>query len=289
MEHVLFLGCTVPVRALNYELSARKVAEALGITFQELDFSCCGFTLKSVSGEAAELIAARNLSIAGEKGLDICTLCSACTSFLTEVNERIKNDKSFRDHINSKLKEMGRQYDGNVKVKHFARILYEDIGLEELKKKVKKKLNLKLAVHYGCHYLKPSEYINFDDPERPTSLDQLIEVTGAESLDYEKKNLCCGGGILGIDEDIALTMSGEKLDAIKAAGADAIVLVCPFCDIMYDINQKKIGTKFDKDYGIPVLYYPQLLGLALGIKPDDLGLAMNRVSTKDLIEKIKKK
>jgi len=288
MEYALFLGCTVPVRALNYEVSTRKVAEALDITFQELDFSCCGFTVKSVNTEAAELMAARNLSIAGEKGLDVCTLCSACTSFLTEVNEKVKKDKNFRDHINSKLKEIGRQYDGNVRVRHFARILHEDVGLENVKEKVKNKLNVKVAVHYGCHYIKPSEYINFDDPERPTSLDELVKVTGAESLDYEKKNLCCGGGILGIDEEIALTMSKEKLDAIKAAGADAIVLVCPFCDIMYDINQKKIGSKFKKDYGIPVLYYPQLLGLALGIKPDDLGLGMNRVSTKDILSKIKK-
>jgi len=288
MEYAHFLGCTVPVRALNNELSTRKVAEALSIDFQDLDFSCCGFTVKSISTEAAELMAARNLSIAGEKGLDICTLCSACTSFLTEVNEKIRKDKNFRDHINSKLKEIGRQYNGNVKVKHFARILHEDLGLEKVKEKVKKNLKIKVAVHYGCHYIKPSEYINFDDPERPASLDELVKVTGAGSLDYEKKNLCCGGGILGIDEEMALTMSGEKLDAIKAVGADAIVLVCPFCDIMYDINQRKIGTKFGKEYGIPVLYYPQLLGLAFGIKAEDLGLNMNRVSTKELVEKIKR-
>jgi heterodisulfide reductase subunit B len=287
-EYALFLGCTVPVRALNYEISARKIADAFGIKLVDLeDFTCCGFTIKSINYDAALTMAARSLAIAEEKKQDICTLCSACTSFLTEVNKELREDSRLKKEIDEDLASIGRVYNGTVEVKHLARILHEDIGIDKIREKVKKPLKeLKIAAHYGCHYLKPSEIYNFEDPEAPFTLDELIEATGATSVDYEKKSLCCGGGILGIDEDIALEMSNEKLESIRDK-ADAMVLICPFCDIMYDINQKRIETKFERDYKIPVLYYPQLLGLALGFNPRELGLDMNRVKTTSLLETIK--
>ena len=287
-EYALFLGCTVPARALNYEIATRRVAEEVGIKLTDLDdFSCCGFTTKSIDHRASVLMAARSLAIAEEKNLDICTICSACTSFLTEVNKNIKEDKKLREDIKEDLSQIERTYNGTIEVKHFARILYDDIKKETLREKITNPLSgLKIAAHYGCHYLKPSEIYNFEDPEAPFSLDELIEVTGATSVDYEKKNLCCGGGILGIDEDTSLELTGEKLECVKG-NADAMVLICPFCDIMYDINQRRIETKFKKDYKIPVLYYPQLLGLAMGINARELGLDMNRVKTDRLLEKIK--
>ena len=282
-EYALFLGCTVPVRALNYELSARRVAEELGIRLVDLDeFSCCGFTIKSINHKSALVMAARSLAIAEEKNLDICTLCSACTSFLTEVNKKLKKNKDLREEVNKDLELIGREFKGSIEVKHFARILYDD--KEGVKEKIVKPLDgLKIAAHYGCHYLKPSEIYDFEDPEAPFTLDELIEVTGATSVDYLNKQLCCGGGILGIDEDTALEMSGVKLDHIKG-NADAMVLICPFCDIMYDINQGRIEKKLGRDYKIPVLYYPQLLGLALGLNSKDLGFDMNRVRTNKLLE-----
>lgn len=284
-EYALFLGCTVPVRALNYELSTRRVAGELGIKLVDLnEFSCCGFTVKSINHRSAEVLAARSLSIAEEKNLDICTLCSACTSFLTEVNKKIRENKGFREEINKELDSIGRTCKGSIEVKHFARILYDD--RERVREKIVKPLTgLKIAAHYGCHYLKPSEIYGFEDPEAPFTLDELIELTGACSVDYVNKNMCCGGGILGIDEDTALAISKEKLDSIKD-NADAMVLICPFCDIMYDINQGRIEKKFGRDYKIPVLYYPQLLGLALGINSGELGLDMNRVKANKLLERI---
>lgn len=286
-EYALFLGCTVPVRALNYELSARKIADALGIKLVDLDdFSCCGFTLKSIDYWDAVTLAARSLAVAEENELDICTLCSACTSFLTEVNKEIKEDRRLREKINEDLKSIGRAYNGSVEVKHFARVLYDEVGTDKIRGEITNPLKgLKIAAHYGCHYIKPSEIYNFEDPEAPFSLDELIEATGASSVDYENKYLCCGGGILGIAEDTALEMSAMKLECIKD-NADAMVLLCPFCDIMYDINQRRIETKLEKSYGIPVLYYPQLLGLALGFDARELGLEMNRVKTTKLLEKI---
>jgi heterodisulfide reductase subunit B len=231
-EYALFLGCTVPVRALNYEMSARKIADAFGIKLIDLDdFTCCGFTLKSINYNASLIMAARSLAIAEENKLDICTLCSACTSFLTEVNKELKEDSRLKKEINEDLASIGRTYNGTVEVKHFARVLYEDVGMDKIKEKVANPLEgVKIAAHYGCHYLKPSEIYNFEDPEAPFTLDELIEATGATSVDYEEKNLCCGGGILGIEEDIALEMSNEKLESIKD-NADAMVLVCLFCII----------------------------------------------------------
>ncbi len=289
MKYALFLGCTVPVRAQNYEMATRKVAERFGIELVDLnDFGCCGFPVKSVNREAAILLAARNLSLAEEQGLSICTLCSACTGTLTEVNHELKENEELRSRINEKLSSaIGREYKGGVEVRHLSRILYEDIGIEKIKGRVTQGLSdFSFAPHYGCHYTKPSEiYGHFDDPEHPETLDKLIEVTGARSLGYEDKMQCCGGGILGIDEATALKIAKAKLDHIKSTEADGLILICPFCDIMYEQNQKKIGKQHEIDYSLPIIYYPQLLGLALGIPQDELGFKINRVKPKELLEK----
>jgi len=292
LKFSLFLGCTVSVKGFNYELSARKVAEVLGIDFVDIqEFSCCGFPLESIHHDSAITIAARNLAIAETYDLNIIALCSACTGFMTEV-ENIFTDKSKikeRNLINEKLKEFGYKYNGGVKVKHFARVLYEDIGLNKIKKFIKNPLNgIKIAPHYGCHYIKPSEiYNNFDNPSHPKSLDKLIEVTGATPVDYTDKLQCCGGGILAIEEDTPIKMVKQKLDHIKESRADAMTLVCPFCNIMYDEYQSTIESKFELEYGIPVLYYPQLLGLAMDLDPKkDLAVKQNQVKVKPLLRKI---
>ena len=177
----------------------------------------------------------------------------------------------------------------NIVVKHFVKVLYEDIGTKEIEKRIKRKLsNLKLAAHYGCHYLKPTDiYTNPEDPENPQSLDDLIRVTGAESVGYEKKTDCCGAGVLAISEDLAYSLGRPKLATLAKDSVDAMVLMCPFCSVMLDDNQKKMEQKFQEQYNIPVLFYPQLLGLAMGLDEKALGLRMNRVSTKKLLEKIK--
>lgn len=290
MEYALFLGCTVPARARNYELSTRKVAEAFGINLVDINgFVCCGFPIKSVHYESFLLTAARNLILAEEKGMDICALCSACTSMLTEVNKELGENNEKRMKVLRKLGIKRKFRFGNsVRVKHFARILYEDIGVSEIKSKIQKDLSaIKIAAHYGCHYLKPSNiYDNFDNPEHPKSLGGLIEATGATLVDYENSNLCCGAGVLAINENVAFSMAGKKLNSVKDSGADAISLICPFCSVMYDNNQPVVESKFSKSYNLPVLYYPQLLGLALGMNKKELGFSMNRVKVTPLLEKL---
>ncbi len=289
MKYALFLGCTIPARARNYELAARRVALDFGIELIDVEeFSCCGFPVKSVNGETSLLLAARNLSLAEKKSLDICTLCSACTVNLTEANKELKENSKLRDSANDKLGKIGREYQGKIRVRHFARILYEEVGTAKIKDKIKKDLSgLTFAAHYGCHYIKPSNvYDHFDDPEDPGTLDALISVTGAKFVHYDNRKQCCGGALLAIDESLSLAMAKEKIEHVKKAGADAIALVCPFCSVMYDDNQKKIESTFGVSYNLPVLYYPQVLGLALGIEAKELGLNMNRVKTAELISRL---
>lgn len=290
MEYSLFLGCTVPARARNYELSARKVASTFGIKLIDLDgFVCCGFPIKSAHYDSFLLTATKNLIFAEERGMDICALCSACASMLTEVNKKLGEDYELREKVLKKLATKKNFRFGNtIRVKHFARVLYEDVGIDKIKSKILKKLSaLKIAAHYGCHYLKPSEiYDNFDDPENPKSLGELIEATGATLVGYENRSLCCGAGVLAMNENIAFSMANKKLSSIKDAGADTISLICPFCSVMYDNNQPGIEAKFNTNYNLPVLYYPQLLGLALGIDKKELGFNMNRVRIDGMLEKL---
>jgi heterodisulfide reductase subunit B len=289
MDYAFFTGCMVPARALNYDLSARKVAEVFNINLVDINgFACCGFPVSSIHRDASFVLAAQNLCKAEEKGLDILTICSACTAFLTKVNKTLQENEEEREKVNKVLKPLGYEFKGNVKIKHFVRFLFEDIGLDNIEKKLKNKLEgFKFAPFYGCHYLKPSNIYNeFDDPEDPRSLEDLIGVTGGQAVDFEGKTLCCGGALLGIDETTSMTMTKGILDDSKSSNADAMVLICPFCSIMLDEYQNSIGEGFHEKYDIPVFFYTQLIGLALGYNYKELGLGKNVVKMKTLVEKM---
>jgi heterodisulfide reductase subunit B len=288
MKYALFLGCTIPARSRNYELSARKVAERLGMELVDVaEFVCCGFPIKASDQRASETLGAYNLCLAQERNLDILTLCSSCSSALTEAAHHLSGNRSHRERVNADLSRVGLKYGGHVRVRHFARVLWEEIGAENIKFHFKKDLSaLKIAVHYGCHYLKPSMiYDNFDDVETPRTLDALVALTGARVVEYPGKMTCCGGPILPVDEDVALSVAKKKLDHIVESGADALCLVCPFCSVMYDGNQKSIESQHETSYGLPVLYLTQILGLAMGFDRKELGLHMNVVKTKDLLSR----
>jgi heterodisulfide reductase subunit B len=297
MRFALYLGCTVPVRAMNYELAARRTAGRLGIEFVDLEeFACCGYPARPLSWEAALLMAANNLALAEAQGIDICTLCSACTSTLLEANRQLQEDEELRTRINLQLAATtGRRYEGTVATRHYTRVLYEEFGPRRLREMVSDAVSkgeavdlssFGFAAHYGCHYLRPPHLHDWrEDPENPHTLGELIEATGARLVPYEDEGECCGGGILAVDQEMALSIAKRKLDHVIAAGADGMVLICPFCDIMYETNQRSIERRFETRYQLPVLYYPQLLGLALGFAPAELGFRLNRVkgnTTRDL-------
>jgi heterodisulfide reductase subunit B len=289
MKYAIFLGCTAPVRAKHYEFTARRVCELLGVDLVDVpDFACCGFPLKAASSEAAFLIAARNLAAAEEQGADIMTLCSSCASTLAEVNAAIQSSRAVMDRTNAALADLGRHYTGSLTVKHIARVLWEDVGVDAIRGKVTRDLSsLTVAPHPGCHYLKPGEvHGHFDSVEDPKTLDELIGATGANVALYEDKKLCCGGAVLGFEEKTALAMAKQKLDVVKAAQVDAMISICPFCSVMYEDNQGKIEEEYGVSYELPVLYYPQLLGLALGLPVKDLWFKMNRVRPVGMLEKV---
>jgi heterodisulfide reductase subunit B len=289
MSYALFLGCTIPARSRNYEASARKVAQRLGFPLEDIaEFMCCGFPIKASNIHDSEIMGAYNLALAEKYGMDLCVLCSSCGSALTEVGHHLRNNSEALSRINDSLAPAGLRYLGKARVRHFARILHEEVGQEAIKNKISRRLDgLSVAVHYGCHYLKPSEiYDGFDDVEYPRTIDSLVALTGANLVDYPGKKRCCGGPVLPVDENVAMAIARGKLEELSQEGAEVLCLVCPFCSVMYDGNQKSIESAFGKSYGIPVLYLTQLLGLAMGIDPKELGFAMNVVKTKDLLERI---
>jgi heterodisulfide reductase subunit B len=289
MDYAIFAGCTVQGRSLNYDISTRIIAKDLGINLVDIEgFSCCGFPISSIHHDTSYALAAINLCLAEEKGLNIITLCNSCTAYLTKVNMILKNDAEMFDKINEILKTNDLEFKGNIEVKHISRVLYEDIGTVKIKKTVEQSLEgIRIAPIYGCHYLKPSPiYNSFDDPEMPVSLDNLIKATGATAIDFPEKILCCGGAILAIDESASMGMTHIVLDAVKALEADAMATICPFCHVMYDEYQQSIGNQNNKEYDIPTLFFTQLLGLAFGHDRKELGLKYNAVNTKSLIRKI---
>jgi len=228
-------------------------------------------------------MAAYNLALAEEKGLDILALCNGCVNSLKKANFLLKKNEDLKSEVNEILAKTGKEYKGTIEVKHLVQIFYEDIGIEKLKKKIKNPLKLKVASHTGCHLIKPSYAMQFDDPEQPKILDELIEVTGAKSVDYMYKNMCCGQPIRGVNDEVSLKIAKEKLTHIKEANADCMITICPACNIQYDLGQLEIKSKFKEEYNIPVLHYPELLGLALGIDKKELGILATHRAKADKI------
>ena len=289
MAWALYLGCTVPVRNLNYEASVRKTAARLGVDLVDLpDFGCCGFPLKSLSIDKSLVIAARNLALAQEAGCDIIAICSACAATLAEAEHTLAHNPDLAAQVNRELEKTGHTYTGGVKVRHYSRMLFEEIGPEAIRQAVTRPLSgFRFAPHYGCHYLKPSTVMdNFDPPETPRSLSELIDALGAEAVDYPGLKDCCGGGVLGVNEELAQKMAFRKLEQLDRIGVDGLVVICPFCNVMFEGQQKTIAKKMGSKLKVPLFFYTQLLGLALGLDSQELGFKLNRIKNKDLLKAV---
>jgi len=280
LEYFFFLGCLIPYRLASYEVSARKVLAKLGVKLVEMpEFNCCGFPVAPVNFDLALSLAARNLCLAEQRNMNILTLCNGCFGTLNEANRMLKEDKTLRDKVNGYLRQLNMEFKGTASVKHLVHVLAEDVGQEKMKEHVKTPLTgLRVAQHTGCHLLRPAKRVGHgDNPEDPKILKNLIGLTGAECLDYMDETECCGNTVVGVNEEVPFQMAKEKLDHVKAIGAQALVTVCPSCHMMYDFSQPRIEKAFNASYGLPVLHYTQLLGLAMGFKPEELGLDELRV------------
>ena len=293
MTYGLFLGCLVPARMAAYELSARKVLEALGVELVDLKTACCGSPyIFSVSHKAGLALAAYNLAVAEEAGVKtIVTLCSGCNEVLKRTVEALKNERE-REEVNAILAKVGKEFKGEVDVKHIVRLLYEDIGVQKVQEAVEVPLEgLKVAVHYGCHLLRPSEIMKFENPDDPRSLDELVMATGAESVPYVEKLECCGFPAMPVSEDLAYEIASEKLMSMMASGADVAVTACPSCFLHLEnaqiVARRKGGAALPRE--LPILHITQLLGLAMGFKPDEVGLKENRIRPTPVLELLKTK
>ena len=291
MAFAYFLGCIMNNRYPGIEKSTRILMDKLGIEIKDMEgASCCPApgVFGSFDKTTWAAIAARNLTIAEDMDMDIMTECNGCFGSLFESNHLLKEDEEFKGKINGILSEVDREFKGDVNVRHFAEILYNDVGVEKLTETFTKPLNLNVAVHYGCHFLKPSAEIGVDDPMKPTILDDLVEATGAKSVPYKDKMMCCGagGGLRARDLDVTLDYTKEKLDNMTEAGVDAIVNICPFCHLQFDVGQTEVNKKYGTNFQIPVFHLAQLYGLAMGLKPEELTVDAHLISTDPAIAKL---
>ncbi len=217
------------------------------------------------------------------------TLCDGCFGTLNHVNKELKQDKKIKEKVNGYLKEIGMEFKGTTKVKHLIHLLSENIGVESARAimdAVQNRMNpLRVAQHSGCHIIRPLDYVGSDDPENPTVLKKLINVTGAECLNYFDEMECCGAPTLGVNNKLPLQWAREKLDHIKAVNAQALITVCPFCHMIYDLNQPRVEKTFNEKFGIPVLHYTQLLGLAMGFSPEELAFKQLKVDPSKIVTK----
>jgi heterodisulfide reductase subunit B len=290
-KYLIFLGCAVPYRVSSYEISARKVLTKLSVELVEMpEFNCCGLPLDPVSHEIMLILAARDLALAEQAGLNILTLCPGCAGTLKKVNKTLKENKALKEQVNNHLKESFLEFKGTIEVKHILQVLTEDIGLKKIRNSVVNPLTmLKVAEHVGCHLLRPKDYIGFDDPEDPQTLKKLIEATGATCLEYINETECCGAPSVGVSDKVALHLARDKLNNVKMVEAQALITICPFCHIMFDTNEVRIERMFNEVYGIPILHYTQLLGLAMGVTPEELAFNELRVGTSEILQTIKEK
>lgn len=286
LKYAFFLGCTIPYRVASYEISARKVFDKLGVELIEMpDANCCGLPVDPANHEMTLALSARNLCLAEQQNLNIVTLCTGCATTLRKTNKLLKTDKKMKERVNDILKQIGMEFKGTIEAKHMIQVLKENVGYDNVKKAVQKPLtSLKVAEHIGCHLLRPVKYMGWDNPEDPQTVHDLIELTGAKCLDYLDESECCGYTVIAIDDNVALQLTREKLNHIKMVGAQALITVCPSCHLMFDVNQSRIERTFNESYNLPILHYTQLLGLAMGLSPDELAIKENRVDASKLLQ-----
>ena len=291
-DYNFFLGCIAPNRYPGIEASAVKTSKKFDIELRDFKgASCCPApgAFGSMDVNAWLALGARNICLSEKEGKDIALICNGCYKSLFEANHRLKADPAMREKVNSILANIDYEFQGSVEVRHLIDILYNDVGPDKVKESVEVPLTgVNVAIHYGCHLLKPKFDRTFGSSERPHFFDELVEALGATSIDYKEKMMCCGagGGVRSYKMDLALDIANEKLYNMTQAGADVIVDVCPFCHLQLDRGQVEIKEKFGDVYDLPVLHYNQLLGLAQGMNPDELGLDAHEISVEPLLAKI---
>jgi len=291
MELALYLGCTIPLKMPHLEKAFRDVASILDVKLKEMEgVSCCPepVSLQSLNIDTWVTLGARNLAIAEKMGLDILTICSGCYETLKTVSVLLEEDEKYLEKIDVILKKINYKYTGKTKVYHFVELFSQPEWLEKLKSLTVKPLdNLTLAVHYGCHLVRPSKIMQFDHPEKPEKIDIILEALGAKTIEFATKLECCGF-CARLQEEIGEKLVEDKMTELceLEVEVDALIAVCPACTTQYDRKEKMISRKTGKKLDIPVLYLAEIMAVALGVDLQDLSLKNRSVKPNKLIDKL---
>ncbi len=273
MRYAYYPGCSLEKTQRGYDQSVREVFAALGQELVELeDWNCCGATVyMSVKETVSLAVSARNLAIAERTGLDILAPCSSCFTVLSKTNRILQQIPEMHADVNEALAEGGLTYKGTTRVRHPLDVLMNDVGLDAVRPLIRRNLNgLKIAPYYGCQIVRPDK--TFDDRENPVLLDRLFHACGGEAVYFPMKLRCCGGMLMTTFEETALRLTMELLRCAGENGADVIVTTCPLCHFNLEAYQDKINAQFGTSLSMPVLYFTQLLGIALGLPAERIGL-----------------
>jgi len=298
-KYAFYLGCIAPNRYPGCESASIKAMQKLGVELVPLKgASCCPApgAFGSIDLNVFYAMAARNLVLAEQMKMDIALLCNGCYKSIWEVNHKLKHNQDLKDGVNEVLKEIDMEYKGTINVYHTAELLYNDkiIGVDRIRDSVTNPLTgARIAVHYGCHLIKPRKDREFPreemmSTERPTWMEELVATLGATPVEYRNKMQCCGagGGVRGYDIVHSLDITNEKLINLREVKVDALTDICPFCQLQFDRGQIEIKEKFGVSYDLPVLHYAELLGLAQGMSPQELGLDLHAISCEPFLQKV---
>jgi succinate dehydrogenase / fumarate reductase cytochrome b subunit len=290
MKYAFFPGCVSKGACPELYQSVMQVYPQLGIDLEEMTTASCtgAGVLQEKDEKLGDVLNARTFALAEQQGLPIMTICSTCQGVMSQANHRITNRPKYLQEINGILQEEGLHYRGGTTIKHFLWILLEDVGEDALRKEITKPLNgLRAAPFYGCYIQRPTEALDFEEyPDRGKSLERIIEILGAEVVDFPGKTRCCGFPILTINKINSLSMVATHTQDAKSHGADIMVTPCPLCHLNLDGMQAQAASQHNTSINLPILHLPQLLGLAMGLDPKTLGLSRNLISPKSALAKM---
>ncbi|HEC25278.1 MAG TPA: heterodisulfide reductase subunit B [bacterium] len=288
MKLAYYPGCSLKGTSFEYEVSLLKILEVLNIEIKEIpDWNCCGASAAhSINHNLSVALPARNLAIAENGGYEsILAPCAACSNRLKTASYELKTDDILKDKV---VNSLGMPYAAGIDINNMLEFLSGVVGEDKIKSMVKKPLNgLKVASYYGCLLVRPPKIMQFDDPENPVLMDDLVALTGADPVDYSYKTECCGAINSLSNPDVVTTLTGNILYDIKKHGADLIVVACPLCHSNLDVRQREIERKYGEKIGLPILFVTELLGLSFGIDPKDLAIDGHMVAADKVLKKIK--
>ena len=289
MRVAYFPGCVAKGNCPELNQATKKIAPMLGIELVELTGAPCtgAGVLESQNPVLADTYNAKTLALAEELDLPLMTICSTCIGCLRKSNKKLSDNEGYRAEVNAVLESGGHTYHGGVAVTHILYVIIKEVGIDNLRDMVKKPLtDLRIAPFYGCYILRPADIMGIDDPDNPTSMERVIDALGATPVDYSGKTRCCGFPIGLENEEASFKMAGKHIGEAKDKSADCMVTPCPLCHMNLDLQQPGVSRVINRQLDMPILYLPQMVGLALGISPKELGFNKHMIPTQNVLAKL---